>query len=88
MPNESFSHFPHKRHINTIFKFRFYKCHITFVNTVHNNYTLQFNQSLAQCTHPSLHNERKIITGPIPQGIAKAAVTDCGHIGLHYDSQQ
>jgi hypothetical protein len=23
-PNESFSHFPHKRHIKTIFKFRFY----------------------------------------------------------------
>lgn len=61
-PNESFSHFPHKRHIKTIFKFRFYKCHISLANTGNKQYTLQLHQSLVQRTHPFLRDERQLIT--------------------------
>jgi hypothetical protein len=61
-PNKSFSHFPYKRHIKTIFKFRFYKCYISFANTGNKQYTLQFHQFLVQLTRPFLLDERQLIT--------------------------
>ena len=59
-PNKSFWHFPHKRQINTIFKLRFYKCHISFANTGNKQYTLQFHQFLVQLTRPFLRDERQL----------------------------
>lgn len=36
-PDNLFSQFPHKRQINTIFKIKFYRCHIIFGTIIQKN---------------------------------------------------